>query len=309
MKKVVCDLCGSSEFEIIISRDDWLWLPSRLRTNLVQCTKCSLIYQNPQLEPDELAFFYGPEYEPYVRPITEERNWLKKMFRLSNVKKKVNLITSFHQNQGYILDVGCSTGVFLSQMKSVGWECYGIEPNYYAAEIAKKTQGVNIFQGYLSEFKGTYERFDVVTFWDVLEHTFSPMNELRLANKLLKPNGFLIFNIPNWDAFDRRWLGKYWQGYDPPRHLYVFSKDTLTQYLSQTDFKLIDSFSLVSSYYAFVMGVVRKLEIRSPKLGLYLKSLLYLPGVRFVFEPWLGIYHYQKRSSVITYVAQKVTKE
>lgn len=206
------------------------------------------------------------------------------------------------------MDVGCSTGVFLTQMKKIGWECYGIEPNYYAAEIAKKTHGINIFRGYLSEFKGMDRCFDVITFWDVLEHTFSPSNELRLTYDLLKTNGILIINIPNWSAFDREWLGKYWQGYDPPRHLYVFSEDTIKQYLSKTGFKLLGSFALISSYYAFVMGVVRKLEIESQKPGRYLKFLFYIPGIRFVFEPWLRVYHYQKRSSVITYVAQKLQK-
>jgi 2-polyprenyl-3-methyl-5-hydroxy-6-metoxy-1,4-benzoquinol methylase len=304
LKDIICDLCGSSEFEIFISRDEWSWLPNKYKTNLVQCLQCNLIYQNPQLESNELAHFYGPEYEPYVRPI-EEEIWLIKKFRLANVRKKVNLVKSFVQNKGYILDVGCSTGVFLTQMKSIGWVCYGIEPNYYAAEIAKRTLGINIFQGYLSEFKGMERCFDAITFWDVVEHTFSPSNELRLAHNLLKTNGILILNIPNWNAFDRGLLGKYWQGYDPPRHLYVFSENNIKQYLSKTGFKLLNSFSLISSYYSFVMGLARKLEIEYPKLGRIVKFLLYIPGTRLVFEPWLKIYHHQKRSSVITYVAQK----
>lgn len=303
----MCDLCGSFKFEIFISRDEWLWLPSKYRTNFVKCIQCGLIYQNPQLDANELALFYSPDYEPYVSPI-EDENWLKKKFRLANIWKKVSLVKSFHQNKGYILDVGCSTGIFLTQMNKIGWECYGIEPNYYAAEIAKKTRGINIFWGYLSEFKGIDRCFDVITFWDVLEHTFSPRSELRLAYNLLSSNGILIINIPNWNAFDRDWLGKYWQGYDPPRHLYVFSEDNIKQYLSKTGFELLGSFALISSYYAFVMGVVRKLEVQSQKLGRFLKFLLYTPGVRFVFEPWLKFYHQQKRSSVITYVAKKLQK-
>lgn len=87
MKNIVCDLCGSFKFEIFISRDEWLWLPSKYRTNLVKCTECNLIYQNPQLDANELALFYSPDYEPYVSPI-EEENWFKKKFRLANIWKK-----------------------------------------------------------------------------------------------------------------------------------------------------------------------------------------------------------------------------
>ncbi|MEW6180732.1 MAG: class I SAM-dependent methyltransferase [Chloroflexota bacterium] len=306
MKTITCDLCGCSDYEIFLSKEEWIWLPNEYRTNLVQCLQCRLIYQNPQLDSIELNKFYDSNYEPYVTPISEEKNRIKKIFRLANIRKKTKLIERYYPNGGRILDVGCSTGVFLSQMKVIGWECFGVEPNNYAALIAQKNRGINVVQGYLSDLQEMNNYFDVITFWDVLEHTYSPMNELHLAYNLLKPRGILVINIPNWDAFDREWLGKYWQGYDPPRHLYVFNKNTLIEYLSKTGFKLIETLTIVSSYYAFIMGFIRKLENESCKLARIVKFLLLMPGMRLLFEPWLRIYHNQNRSSVITYVAQKL---
>ena len=52
---------------------------------------------------------------------------------------------------GVALDVGCSMGIVLDQLRQRGWTPYGVDVSAYATEYARREFGLNVFTGTLDD--------------------------------------------------------------------------------------------------------------------------------------------------------------
>ena len=82
--------------------------------------------------------------------------------------------------------------------------------------------------------------FDVVTMWHVIEHLADPLNTLSTVQRVLKPGGLLMLRTPNAASWEARLFRGCWYGVDAPRHLHLFSPDTLARCLAQAGFVTTD---------------------------------------------------------------------
>lgn len=271
-----------------------------------RCSQCGLMYLSPRPTPNSIAFYYPNDYTSYRPPISEERLALMRWIRQRKLQKRRLLIERYskHKN-GTILDVGCATGLFLNEMIGAGWQGYGIEPIESAADFARSHFGIEVFQGMLSDAPYPTNYFDAVTFWDVLEHTFSPKETLTQTASLLRPGGIVAISVPNWDSWERHWFGRHWQGFDPPRHLYVFTRATLTALLEEAGFTVVDWVCFMPSYFSFVISLDRWLRVKHPRLAPIVKRITSLPGARLLFEPIFALANYLNKGSVISVFARK----
>jgi len=125
----------------------------------------------------------------------------------------------------------------------------------------------------------------------------------------LRPAGLVTINIPNWHSLDRRLFGAHWIGLDPPRHLYVFTRATLTALLQKSGFRVLDWICFMPSYYSFIISLDRRLSATSPRWARRASRILNFPGVRFIFEPWFTVSNWMKRGGVISVFARKESEE
>jgi len=304
-ERVPCALCGSSRAEFLYPAHDVAYGEAGEFT-WVQCVECGLIYLNPRPTREAIARYYPNDYLPYRPAIEEERLALMRWMRRRKLAKRRNLIERYSgQKRGRLLDVGCATGLFLHEMAQAGWQVAGVEPNASAAEYARHQFAVDVFQGTLGEAPYEPDSFDVVTFWDVLEHTFCPAEELAHAARLLRLGGLLVLSVPNWSSVDRWLFGCHWQGLDSPRHLYVFTRETLTALLAQAGFLVLDWVCFVSGYFSFVLSVERWLKTINSRLSTFVRRALDFPGMRFPFEPYFAISNWLGKGAIISVFARK----
>lgn len=102
-----------------------------------------------------------------------------------------------NNNEVKVLDVGCSQGHFGSFLKTTfGWKVYGIELHEPSYNEAKRRLDI-VSKIPLSKESFGGEKFDVITFNDVLEHIEYPWTTLENCKTLLKKDGFIIASIPN----------------------------------------------------------------------------------------------------------------
>ncbi|WP_029551355.1 class I SAM-dependent methyltransferase [Thermocrinis jamiesonii] len=149
----------------------------------------------------------------------------------------------FPQNiRGRLLDVGCGNGLFLKHAKQAGFEVWGIDFDRKSVEVARKALNTDtIYAMSLEEF---YEyaskeglKFDVITFFEVLEHQDKPREFLEMVKGLLKEGGYIAGSVPNRErlfAKDIDW--KYFHGDYPPNHFLRFSKECLEKVLKLSGF-------------------------------------------------------------------------
>jgi len=305
-ESVACNLCGSSESTVVYTLSDMIHQPAG-EFELQRCQRCGLMYLSPRPTPQSIGAYYPPDYTPYRPPVEDERFGLMRWMRRRKLARRRTLIEKYSGlKRGRVLDVGCATGLFLHEMQLAGWTAVGVEPIQSAADFARRRFGLEVFQGMLGDAPFAPDTFDVITFWDVLEHTFSPQDELANAARLVKPGGIVAINVPNWDSFDRQPAGRYWQGFDTPRHLYVFTRPTLTQLLENAGFRVLDWVCFMPGYFTWILSLERQVAAKRPRLARALMRVLMLPGVRLIFEPWFSFVNWRRTGPVISVFAQQV---
>ena len=127
---------------------------------------------------------------------------------------------------GRLLDVGCGNGGFLLQMREVGWQVCGVEPDPKSAAQAAAA-GLDVRMGLLEDAALPAEHFDGITLNHVIEHLHDPIAALREGLRVLKPGGTISISTPNLQSRGYQLFGADWVGLDPPRHLVVFTPNSL----------------------------------------------------------------------------------
>ena len=224
-----CDFCGSqARQELGKFEEIQFGLPGEF--HYARCQGCGLISLVNRPSPAEMERYYPAEYQPYRTAIQDEgRAWMR-WIRQRNIDKYCRIVERYCTSvPGTILDVGCSTGIFLDAMHRRGWYPAGVETSETAVQYARDRFGLDVFHGQLTDADLEEERYDVVTLWNVFEHLYDPYETLQEAFRLLNKAGLLVLLFPSWESLERRLFKQYWVGYDAPRHLFVYSRPVYQQ--------------------------------------------------------------------------------
>lgn len=304
-----CDWCASTEYVVVFDGPDRLErLPGQFR--MVYCKNCGLFRQNPRLKWESLKNYYPEDYVAYEYLFQEEnQKTLRNCIKNYGNWKRRRAIEQF-QESGRLLEVGCGTGSFLKEaLRTNNWEVVGIEPSEPAASHAHESLGVPIYQGLFSEINLESQSFDVIVMFCVLEHLGEPVQDMRRAHKLLKNGGYLIFTIPNYNSLGAKIFGKYWAGWDLPRHLYIFPQSTLQEILNDIGFEIADERCLATSYHSLGHSLEfwsQVWEDKFPRLKKWTMRIYTSWFVQLGLALPLAVLDYFKLCTNITIFAQKV---
>ncbi|MDO8137819.1 MAG: class I SAM-dependent methyltransferase, partial [Candidatus Brocadiales bacterium] len=110
------------------------------------------------------------------------------------------------KRKGRLLDIGCREGYFLYEVKRRGLalQTFALDFDRRATKVAKNLLGLdNVYNMSLEEFCAkNFERdFDIVTFFQVLEHQWDPVGFLRMIKGLLPPGGYVVLAVPNRNSW------------------------------------------------------------------------------------------------------------
>lgn len=307
LERVTCDLCGSTDASRFLEVEDLYYgLPGSF--TLQRCDACGLVFLSPRPTRDAIHQYYPDDYSNYDhRAVEDEPFFLMRWMRRAKLVQRRRFIERLWKGRpGRLLDVGCSTGLFLAEMKRHGWRVTGVEPSSLSADYARRRFELEVFDGGLLDVPLKPDSVDVITFWDVLEHTHSPSAQLQRASSLLRTGGALVVSVPNWNSLDRRLFGQFWQGLDPPRHLYVFDEGTLTAYLKGAGFAVERSTCFMPGYFSFAMSVERWLKHVNPSSAVIGARILSIPGMRLPFILWFSFLNAIKLGPILTVFARSV---
>ena len=207
--------------------------------------------------PENLDSYY--DSDAYISHSNQKRGIFEKTYgfvKTIALQRKLKLINSFDLPGKSLLDIGAATGDFLATCKKGGWDVKGTEPNQKARSIAFQ-QGVQLLENNEGLKKHS---FDVITLWHVLEHMGDLDYEIKRIKGLLGSNGRIVVAVPNFKSYDADYFKEYWAGYDVPRHLWHFSRSSISKLFKKHGLKIesihpmiFDSFyiSLMSTKYKF----------------------------------------------------------
>jgi 2-polyprenyl-3-methyl-5-hydroxy-6-metoxy-1,4-benzoquinol methylase len=273
--------------------DRWLGSPGRWSFEI--CSECDLAFLNPPPTTDQLSRAYADYFTHQTPTVTntsnKARKWepwiltrIKKTYRfaLKPVERRraeMNAMYTSHLAPGSLLDVGCGNGLFLKQMRDMGWQAQGVEPDARSAKIASDCYGFKIYIGTLHDAGFPYNCFDCITLSHVIEHLRNPILVLSECLRILKPGGMLVITTPNFRSFGHFLLRKRWLGLDPPRHLLLFSSKSLELAAHKAGFLHVQTHTSEVRADMIFSDIIR-IQTNRPqgnlKKGWYLLSQLFL---------------------------------
>lgn len=206
-----CNICGIPHSEtlasIVINWAEFF---------LVKCTMCDLIWRNPLPGHTFLRELYSEKYfnveehSPEIsdqvgiadtNPIDQERR-----NRISRMVVQT-WINNFHVTpkdssgrSNRFLEIGGGRGYLQRIASEMGWETMGLEisPHGIKEAISRKSLVLPVLLDELCTRYIPYESyFDLVVFYDFLEHVEDPSRVLRLIHYILADDGNIIFRVPN----------------------------------------------------------------------------------------------------------------
>jgi SAM-dependent methyltransferase len=140
--------------------------------------------------------------------------------------------------RGRLFDLGCGVGNFLAAARDAGFEVAGIEPNQNAVRFARERYGLRDVSAMRpADFlvARPNEKFEVLTFFEVLEHQEDPQGFLNIAKEFLADQGFLALSVPNRNRWQK---GIETLDY-PPNHLTRWSPRALRNFLERNGFEVL----------------------------------------------------------------------
>lgn len=223
-----CPVCGSNAAQPH-------WQKGELK--IVRCGSCGMVYVNPV--PSEMASgqFYdeaGKDY--YLSPAKLASDYADVRF-----ERELRLFRK-RCPRGTVLDVGCSSGAFLFQLRKhwpADYKILGTDVSGPPLDYAE-SRGVKVVRGDFLANAELQSRapFDAVTLWATLEHLSEPRRFLEKTHSLLKPGGLCFVLVPNLRSFAVRLLGAKYR-YVYPQHLNYFAARTLKQLGECSGFKVV----------------------------------------------------------------------
>jgi 2-polyprenyl-3-methyl-5-hydroxy-6-metoxy-1,4-benzoquinol methylase len=246
---VSCALCHSDSYRVLYTacfspeaNADKILEKFRLHggdillDQVVQCTRCGLVYINPRLHNDVIV----QDYKDAAIIGYKEQFVSQNKGREIAFTRSIQFINKLYPDRGKLLDIGTAAGTFLAVAQKYGWSVCGCEPNEWFCTWAKKHYGIHIDQGTVFQQHYPESTFDIITLWDVIEHVPDPRALLAHCFALLKPGGLLIFTYPDIGSWIARLMGRHWV-FLMSVHLYYFTRKTVARLLQSIGFSILKS--------------------------------------------------------------------
>jgi hypothetical protein len=97
--------------------------------------------------------------------------------------------------------------------------------------------------------------------WHFLEHDYDPVRSLRVARRVLKPDGHLIVEVPRLDSRTFRWFGDRWPGLQAPQHTVLLDRERLLQLVDRAGLEVVEylPYGAFPAYFYLFTGVAFRL--------------------------------------------------
>jgi len=193
--------------------------------------------------------------------------------------KRTEILNFMPKEFKSILDIGCGAGGFLSNFDNKIYRA-GIEPDKKASELAKEGADL-IINGEFNEETiiellkiSKVQKFDCISFNDVLEHLYDPWKAIQLCKNIISPRGIIIASIPNilfysniWNIIKNQDFLYENAGLMDITHIRFFTKKSIIRMFETMGFnvKMIQGINAVTSFKYYLANFMFLNKLRDLK--------------------------------------------
>ncbi|MBZ0271269.1 glycosyltransferase [bacterium] len=183
---------------------------------VVRCVACGMVFSATPPPDEALPPAFTDDPEAYFENAKHRLGFARPYLSGTGKKRDGDGISLNPQSSilnpllnPLLIDIGCFDGGFAGAARRLGFNVIGVEPVVQAAERARARHGLDVRVG-------TFETVDIpqadmVTFIHVFEHLKDPRASLARTREVLRDGGIVLIEIPAYDAWSRRVLGRRWR--------------------------------------------------------------------------------------------------
>ena len=197
---------------------------------VVECSHCGMVLLSPRMTLAELDDFYSKNQFSKKFRGSEAPNKSIMAVRELRAKKKMALIGKYLDfiPKGPVLEIGCSSGYLLRNLRDNGCQVCGIDPSDGFVQYARDNYKLDVVSGmYPDAMPAEWgSSFAMIIMLHVLEHTDDPAYILGSILDMLTKGGLLVLEVPdvNRAVSVRKYLH---QEYFQKSHIWDFSASTI----------------------------------------------------------------------------------
>ncbi|MFA5104896.1 MAG: class I SAM-dependent methyltransferase [Candidatus Margulisiibacteriota bacterium] len=189
-----CPLCKKNTENILTNK-----LRKGEDIDVFYCGDCGLGFLNDTRTEDEIKEYYAKQYRREYKPKIKASSDAKDLFDnyAPFQHERLRLIAPFLGKNKKLLEIGCSAGMFLYNVKNKVKEAVGMDFDVSSAAFAQKKCGCKVYTKKLEDTPLKKKYFDVICAFQVLEHVKEPLKFLLEVKEYLKDDGVLFVEVPN----------------------------------------------------------------------------------------------------------------
>lgn len=238
MQRAPCPACDGDKINVVFEKNKF---------SISRCHDCGTLYVNPRPSEVQLNKFYRDSkstaywskvFFPAVADARREKIFAPRAHRILQVLDD-NAVPA-----GQITDVGAGAGLFLQEVAA---RCptvalRAVEPGAELAQVCRD-HGIRTFEGFAAD--ATQDpawagKADLVTSFEVIEHTVDTAQFVSDLGALARPGGLILITGLCADGFDIQCLGPASDAISPPHHLTFLSQVGVRRLMERIGLELID---------------------------------------------------------------------
>jgi 2-polyprenyl-3-methyl-5-hydroxy-6-metoxy-1,4-benzoquinol methylase len=230
-----CILCGKNNSILMATevRDG--------KANVFYCKKCDLAFLDNSVTENSLKEYYDDEYRKTTSLRLGSGMKPKELFLTAREFQdhRLGFLKKFLRKDKKLLDVGCSSGMFLWHAKKYVKEVVGIDYDSNSAKFAAKICSCKTYSKSIQETGISENYFDIICAFQTLEHVGDPIEFISQYKRYLKPGGIIAIEVPNLrDPLLYLYeVPHYQKFFFHKSHLWYFTKKSLEKLMDDSGFK------------------------------------------------------------------------
>ena len=162
-----------------------------------------------------------------------------------------------------VLEIGCAHGGLVAMLRQCGFDASGLELSPSIIELARKTFDIPVLAGPIEDQAIAPASLDLIVMMDVMEHLPRPVQTMRRCLELLRPDGILLLQLPQYP--EQKSLAqlqaegsKFPQMLHPDEHLHLFSRTAVSLLFRQLGAPHIEFIPAIFDFYDMSMVVSQR---------------------------------------------------
>ncbi len=210
----------------------------------VRCLRCGHCFIQPQPTAQRLREVFSNS-EEHAEVYTDMASLETRMSQV--IQPKIDWTAQAYRafrggEVSSLLDIGAGGGHFVAGARRCRIRADGYEVNKASRKFAQNVLGVELQDSDFLQQAPVRGRYDVITFWGLLEYTPDPGAFVRRAWQWLDPaKGMLVLEVPRIDCFgsevQRAFPDTVARHLDPTSHMNCFSDASIATILHDNGFK------------------------------------------------------------------------